>query len=145
MKLSIFCLTLALSSFSYAQSIGETYQDVNSVSCVGENGNLNLDIDARTLSGTLTDGDEDIEFSYEILAQDPEAAEGLEFGLIINFLESGIDLMGGPVVDSELTTFGYYAVALEKELGVGDDVYSIVYVEAMTGAQIIVPMNCTFE
>ena len=148
MRSLFLCLTLTFGSFSYAQSVGDTYQGIKSVSCEGEKGSLKLDIQAQTLTGLLINGESIIEFSNELLIEEAEETgdfEGLEVGLLLNFLESGIDLIGGPVVSADLTTFGTYAVVLETELDSGQGDYSVVYVEAMTGAQILAPMTCVFR
>jgi hypothetical protein len=143
MKSFIFLTAILTCSMSFAEGFGQSYEGVNSAVCEGENGNLNVNVSDQRLTGVFTDGETTIAFSFEPLAE--EYGEEAPVGLMINFLESGFDLFGGIVVSDDFSTFGTLAVVLEKDLIDGASEYDIIYVEAMTGTAISVPMTCVFE
>lgn len=143
MKLLIISAVFFCSSVSFAQSFGQGYEGVNSVACEGENGTFNASVEEQTLTGVFTDGETTLSFSFEPLSQEEEL--DVEVGLIINLFESGYDLFGGVVVSDDFSTFGTLGVFLDKALGETLSEYEIVYIEAMTGTAISVPMMCSFE
>lgn len=143
MKSLLILSAFFYSSISFAQGFGQTYENVNVMTCESEHGSVNANVSDQTFTATLISGDTSFEFSFEPISQEPEI--DLEVGLMLNFLESGYDLFGSAVVSTDFSTFGTLAAVLEKNLEEGSSEYKIIYIEALMGAQFVFPMSCTFE
>lgn len=143
MKNLILISILIFTPFVSATEIGDSYININEVNCTGDEGSIQMNLVTQTLQGDFQSNGRSLELSFALMQQ-----QGPDFKveLIRDFLESGYDLLGSPVVSKDQTSFGTYAVVLDKKLETPNSQQMfVVYVEAMTGWQTNMKMNCSFK
>lgn len=79
----------------------------------------------------------------ERTAQIPSPDGDVQF--FMNFLESGYDIFGSVVVSDDQSTFGTLGILSLDFTADPNETNYIVYIEAMTGNEIVKEMNCTFQ
>lgn len=127
--------------FNLGQAQFITYDDVQKITCEQGVQSFTMDLENQVLKGVLKDQ----KHTYDLTNQNTNLpAQNIE--LMVNFLESGLDIWGGVVVTTDQeTSFGTLGLLVDKPLTQAQQEMWVIYVEAMTGYQINLKMNCLFE
>ena len=143
-KLVVFAVFCFTSISVQATEFGDSFVEVKRAECTSDKGFIKMDLEAQELTGKIPFEDGRIlELSFEKLkGEDPD----YKVSLYRNFLESGLDILGGPVVSSDEESFGTYSIVLNKMKDpTGTQEMTVSYLEAMTGFESSLLMTCHFE
>ena len=134
-------IALGISLNSYASTIPAV--NVQSVDCLGANSSdyLSLDTIDKTAAGEFLG----LSFTNDLSGYDDVEDMDQIVEFFPDFLSSGIDLIAGLVVTTDLASFGTLGLIVQNGMVKSGDQFDVVYVEGMTGRTFNLKMSCTFK